>query len=153
MHYKITHDHDRLKKTSSMQSKRRDLHHTWLHRETNEKLNFFIYPRAPATFPLTALMTHTPHHCQSTYFETASKYLPYVFLAWTAFCGLESILVLPISGNWASLFGQRSATALSTIVTSVWRFTWTWTGAVSVWFKLKVIADTGNRFLVNQVGI
>ena len=30
----------RLKKTSSMQSKRRDLHHTWLHRETNEKLSF-----------------------------------------------------------------------------------------------------------------
>ena len=27
----------RLKKTSSMQSKRRDLYHTWLHRETNEK--------------------------------------------------------------------------------------------------------------------
>ena len=27
----------RLKKTSSMQSKRRDLHHTRLHRETNEK--------------------------------------------------------------------------------------------------------------------
>ena len=27
----------RLKKTSSMQSKRRDLHHTWLHLETNEK--------------------------------------------------------------------------------------------------------------------
>ena len=30
----------RLKKTSSMQSKRRDLHHTWLHRETNDKLSF-----------------------------------------------------------------------------------------------------------------
>ena len=30
----------RLKKTSSMQSKRRDLHHTRLHRETNEKLSF-----------------------------------------------------------------------------------------------------------------
>ena len=27
----------RLKKTRSMQSKRRDLRHTWLHRETNEK--------------------------------------------------------------------------------------------------------------------
>ena len=37
MLYKITHDQSthRLKKTSSMQSKRRDLHHTWLHRETN----------------------------------------------------------------------------------------------------------------------
>ena len=37
----------RLKKTSSMQSKRRDLHHTWLHRETNEKLSFyrsFVFP-------------------------------------------------------------------------------------------------------------
>ena len=33
----------RLKKTSSMQSKRRDLHHTWLHRETNEKLSFYCY--------------------------------------------------------------------------------------------------------------
>ena len=33
----------RLKKTSSMQSKRRDLHHTWLHRETNEELNFCCY--------------------------------------------------------------------------------------------------------------
>ena len=32
-----------LKKTSSMQSKRRDLHHTWLHRETNEKLSFYCY--------------------------------------------------------------------------------------------------------------
>ena len=33
----------RLKKTISMQSKRRDLHHTWLHRETNEKLSFYCY--------------------------------------------------------------------------------------------------------------
>ena len=33
----------RLKQTSSMQSKRRDLHHTWLHRETNEELNFCCY--------------------------------------------------------------------------------------------------------------
>ena len=33
----------RLKKTSSMQSKRRDLHHTWLHRETYEKLSFYCY--------------------------------------------------------------------------------------------------------------
>ena len=32
----------RLKKTSSMQPKRRDLHHTWLHRETNEKNLAFI---------------------------------------------------------------------------------------------------------------
>ena len=32
----------RLKKTSSMQSKRRDLHHTRLHRETNEKNLAFI---------------------------------------------------------------------------------------------------------------
>ena len=34
----------RLKKTSSMQSKCRNLHHTWLNRETNDKLlqfNFF----------------------------------------------------------------------------------------------------------------
>ena len=31
-----------LKKTSSMQSKRCDLHHTWLHRETNEKLSFLL---------------------------------------------------------------------------------------------------------------
>ena len=30
----------RQKKTSSIQSKRRDLHHTWLHRETNEKPSF-----------------------------------------------------------------------------------------------------------------
>ena len=33
----------RLKKTNSIQSKRRDLHHTWLHRETNEKLSFYCY--------------------------------------------------------------------------------------------------------------
>ena len=33
----------RLKKTSSMQSKRRNLHHTWLHHETNEKLSFYCY--------------------------------------------------------------------------------------------------------------
>ena len=33
----------RLKKTSSMQSKRRDLHHTWPHRETNEKLSLYCY--------------------------------------------------------------------------------------------------------------
>ena len=32
-----------LKKTSSMQSKRYDLHHTRLHRETNEKLSFYCY--------------------------------------------------------------------------------------------------------------
>ena len=31
----------RLKKTSSTQSNRRDLHHKWLHRETNEKKNSF----------------------------------------------------------------------------------------------------------------
>ena len=30
-----------LKKTGSIKSKRRDLHHTWLHRETNEKLSFY----------------------------------------------------------------------------------------------------------------
>ena len=34
----ITSRPHRLKKTSSMQSKRGDLHHKWLHRETNEKL-------------------------------------------------------------------------------------------------------------------
>ena len=33
----------RLKKTSSMQPKRRDLHHTWLHRKTNEKLSSYCY--------------------------------------------------------------------------------------------------------------
>ena len=49
----VMHDHEiirscmtsrphRLKKTSSMQSKRRDLHHTWLHRKTNEKLSFLL---------------------------------------------------------------------------------------------------------------
>ena len=32
-----------LKKTSSMKSKRRDLHHTWLHREKNGKLSFYCY--------------------------------------------------------------------------------------------------------------
>ena len=32
-----------MKKTSSMQSKRHDLHHTWLHREINEKLSFYCY--------------------------------------------------------------------------------------------------------------
>ena len=31
----------RLKKTNSMQSKHRDLHQTWQHRETNEKLSFY----------------------------------------------------------------------------------------------------------------
>ena len=36
--------HDiRLRKTSSMQSTRRDLHHTWVHRETNGKLSFYCY--------------------------------------------------------------------------------------------------------------
>ena len=40
----------RLKKTSRMQSKRCDLHHTWLHRETNEKLSFYCYsPRLITT--------------------------------------------------------------------------------------------------------
>ena len=32
-----------LKKTNSTQSKRRNLHHTWLHRETSEKLSFYCY--------------------------------------------------------------------------------------------------------------
>ena len=47
----------RLKKTSSMQSKRRDLHHAWLHRETNEKLSFYRYsPRwITTTFSTTLL--------------------------------------------------------------------------------------------------
>ena len=39
----ITSRPHRLKKTSSMQSKRRDLHYTWLHRETNEKLSFYKF--------------------------------------------------------------------------------------------------------------
>ena len=40
----------RLKKTSSMQWERRDLNHTWLHRETNEKLSFYCYsPRRITT--------------------------------------------------------------------------------------------------------
>ena len=44
----------RLKKTRSMQSKRRDLHHTWLYREPNEKLSFYCYsPRwITTTFPM-----------------------------------------------------------------------------------------------------
>ena len=42
-HIRMTSRPHRLKKTSSMQSKRRDLHHTWLHRETNEKLSFYCY--------------------------------------------------------------------------------------------------------------
>ena len=33
----------RLKKTSSMQSKRRPRQHMWLHHETNEKLSFYCY--------------------------------------------------------------------------------------------------------------
>ena len=49
----------RLKKTSSMQPKRRDLHHTWLHRETNEKkLSFYC----KELFPL-ALITHQSLSC------------------------------------------------------------------------------------------
>ena len=39
---RMTSQPHRLKKTSSMQSKRRDLHHTWLHCETNEKLTFLL---------------------------------------------------------------------------------------------------------------
>ena len=46
-----------LRKTSSMQSKRHDLHHTWLHRETNEKLSFYCYsPRWITTTFSTKLM-------------------------------------------------------------------------------------------------
>ena len=33
----------RLKNTSSMQAKRCDLHHTWLHRETTKKLSLYCY--------------------------------------------------------------------------------------------------------------
>ena len=33
----------RLKKTSSMQLKHRDLHHTWLHHETNEKQFILVF--------------------------------------------------------------------------------------------------------------
>ena len=47
---RITSRPHRLKKTRSMQSKRRDLHHTWLHREINEKLSFYCYsPRLITT--------------------------------------------------------------------------------------------------------
>ena len=47
----------RLKKTNSMQLKRRSLHHTWLHRETNEKLSFYCYsPRWITTTFSTKLM-------------------------------------------------------------------------------------------------
>ena len=44
MLYRTTHDQStyRQKKTSSMQSTRRDLHHTWLHCETNEKYTWEI---------------------------------------------------------------------------------------------------------------
>ena len=43
MRSRMTSRTHRLKKTSSMQSKRRDIRHTWLHRETNEKLSFYCY--------------------------------------------------------------------------------------------------------------
>ena len=39
-----------LKKTSSMQSKRCDLHYTWPHRETNIKLSFYCYSPQPQPF-------------------------------------------------------------------------------------------------------
>ena len=44
---RMTSQPHRLKKTSNMQSKRRDLHHTWLHLEANKKLSFyrsFVFP-------------------------------------------------------------------------------------------------------------
>ena len=57
----------RLKKTSSMQSKRCDLHHTWLHRETNEELSFHCYsPRwITATFS-TKSPALLSHRCSTT---------------------------------------------------------------------------------------
>ena len=54
---RMTSQPHRLNKTSSMQSKRRDLHHAWLHRETNEKLSLYcVSPRwITTTFSTTLL--------------------------------------------------------------------------------------------------
>ena len=43
MRWGMTSRPHRIKKTSNMQSKRGDLHHTWLHRETNDKVIFNFY--------------------------------------------------------------------------------------------------------------
>ena len=46
--WRVTSRPHRLMKTSSMQSKRRDLHHKWPHRETNENtllIHFFFFTR------------------------------------------------------------------------------------------------------------
>ena len=61
----------RLKKTSSMQSKRRDLHHTWLPREINEKLSFHCYsPRwITTTFSTKSWMVYTQNKFQAKWVE------------------------------------------------------------------------------------
>ena len=61
----------RLKKTSSMQSKRRNLHHTRLHRETSEKLSFYCYsPRwITTTFSTKSWMVYTQNKFQAKWVE------------------------------------------------------------------------------------
>ena len=72
----------RLKKTSSMQSKRRDLHHTWLYRETNEELSFHCYsPRwITATFS-TKLPALLSHRCSTTV-SLETLLTPFIYYRW-----------------------------------------------------------------------
>ena len=58
--------------TSSMQSKRCDLHHTWLNRETNEKLRFFLI--------FITMNTHNLFH------ETVFPFLLLKFFAFKSSC-------------------------------------------------------------------
>ena len=61
----------RLKKTSSMQSKRRDLHHAWLHRETNEKLSFYCYSPRWITTTFSMKLSHV--NCLSKHEKHLTK--------------------------------------------------------------------------------
>ena len=71
-----------LKKTSSMQSKRRDLHHTWLYRETNEERSFHCYsPRwITATFS-TKLPALLSHRCNTT-LSLETLLTPFIYYRW-----------------------------------------------------------------------
>ena len=85
-----------LRKTSSMQSKRHDLHHTWLHRETNEKLSFYCYSPRWIT---TTFRTKNKWIWQRPWRQRGKKDQPQI--------QIQIFIEAPWMGFWNSLQSRR----------------------------------------------